>query len=131
MNQEILKTPSPRYHPAAYQFVRLALEHALKKFEKRRHISGKELLGSISEYAKRRFGSLSRLVFEEWGIYETVDFGNVVFELVDMGVMSKRPEDSIDDFKNIFDFRKEFEETYDYVSKLRCSPQLSATPSNK
>ena len=107
------------YHPAAYHFVRQALDYALRRIKKRRHISGQELLRAISAYAKRRFGPLARQVFEEWGVTETLDFGRIVFELVEKGVMTRRPEDSLADFKDGYDFREEFERGYDYLAELR------------
>jgi len=107
------------YPPAAYQFVRQALDYALRRLKTRRHISGQELLQAISAYARQRFGPLAREVFEEWGITETLDFGRIVFELVEKGVMTKRPEDSLDDFRDGYDFHQEFERGYDYLADLR------------
>ncbi len=115
------------YHPAAYHFVRQALDYALRRTQRRRHISGQELLKAISEYAKRRFGPLARSVFEEWGVTETLDFGHIVFELVEQGVMSKQPHDSLDDFKDGYNFREEFDASYDYLCELRRGKR-SASP---
>lgn len=109
------------YDPAAYHFVRQALDFSLSRLHKRRHITGQELLKSISRYAKIRFGPLARFVFEEWGILDTMDFGHIVFELVERGIMTKRPEDSIGDFKDGYDFKKEFDENYDYLTEIRRS----------
>ncbi len=117
--------PKRRYHPSAYHFVRQALDLALSHLEHRRHITGQELLKSIAELAKRRFGPFARLVFEEWGVTQTLDFGAIVFEMVEGGIMSRRPEDSIEDFRNGYDFRAEFEDNYDYLSELRGDGQPS------
>jgi uncharacterized repeat protein (TIGR04138 family) len=101
-----------RYKPQSYAFVMGALDHILRKFKKPRHISGKELLNGIKELAREEFGPTAKLVFEHWGIKNTEDFGNIVFNLVDAGIMSKTEEDSIEDFKGIFDFTEEFEGKY-------------------
>jgi uncharacterized repeat protein (TIGR04138 family) len=104
--------------------VRQALDFALKTLGERRHITGQELLRSISEFSRKRFGPLTRTVFEEWGILETFDFGRIVFELVEQGVMSKTDEDSIEDFRDGYDFHQEFEVNYDYLSEIRRSWQI-------
>ncbi len=108
-----------RYHPSAYHFVRQALDLALGHLEHRRHITGQELLKSIAKLAKRRFGPFARLVFEEWGVTRTLDFGIIVFEMVEGGIMTRRPEDSIEDFRDGYDFRAEFEDNYDYLIDIR------------
>ena len=116
------------YPPAAYHFVRQALDHALRRIKKRRHISGQELLKAISAYARQRFGPLAREVFHEWGITETLDFGYIVFDLVEKGIMTRRPEDSLDDFRGGYDFREEFERGYDYLTELRKGESRSSSP---
>lgn len=102
----------PRYKPQSYAFVMGVLDHALRQLGKPRHITGQELLQRIKELAKEEFGLTARLVFEHWGIKNTEDFGNIVFNLVDAGIMSKTEEDSIEDFKDVFDFTEEFEGKY-------------------
>ena len=102
----------PRYKPQSYAFVMGALDYTLGKLEKPRHITGRELLEGIKELAKEEFGPTAKLVFEHWGIKTTEDFGNIVFNLVEAGIMSKTEEDSIEDFKEVFDFTEEFEGKY-------------------
>jgi len=119
-----------RYDSAAYLFVRQALDFALGRLKKRRHITGQELLRAIAEYAKKRFGPLTRLVFEEWGVRETLDFGHIVFEMVDRGIMTKRPEDTIEDFRNGYDFFEEFNRHFDYLSELRGTDALPCDPTS-
>ncbi len=113
-----------RYNRAAYVFVRKALDFALNRLGERRHVSGQELLAAISVLARRRFGPLTRTVFEQWGVRGTVDFGHIVFELIEKEVMSSRPEDSIEDFRGVYDFREEFENNYDFLASLRKSGEL-------
>jgi len=89
-----------------------ALDLTLRKLEKPRHISGRELLEGIKKLAEEEFGPMAKIVFEHWGIKNTEDFGHIVFNLVEAGIMSKTEEDSIEDFKDVFDFTKEFERKY-------------------
>ena len=44
----------------------------------------------------------------KWGINATEDFGRIVFALVDAGLLRKTDEDTIDDFRGVYDFRDAF-----------------------
>ena len=41
-------------------------------------------------------------VFNHWGISETEHFGEIVFHLVEVGLLTKTDEDSLEDFKGVF-----------------------------
>ncbi len=98
-----------RYKLDAYNFVLAALDCAVKKLDRPRHISGKELLGVIKRYAQNQFGPMVRTVLEHWGITSTEDFGHIVFNLVEAKILSKTEEDSIEDFKGGYDFKQVFD----------------------
>ncbi len=104
----------PRYKLESYLFVIEALEYTMRKMGKRGHVNGKQLLLGIRDLARERFGPMARLVFESWGVKATDDFGEIVFRLVDEGILAKTPEDSKDDFKSVYDFKEAFEDTYDW-----------------
>ena len=78
-----------RYHVNAYRFVYEAHDYTVKQFEKKRHISGRELLDGIKNLALEQFGALAIMVFDVWGIRKTNDFGNIVFNLVEAELMSR------------------------------------------
>ena len=103
-----------RYKMEAYNFVMEALAFTLRKLERPRHGSGQELLEGIRAYALEQFGVMARAVFEHWGINSSEDFGEIVFNMVVAGLMSKTVKDSKDDFKNGYDF----EEVFDKVSGI-------------
>jgi uncharacterized repeat protein (TIGR04138 family) len=95
-----------RYAREAYLFVVAALGAVVRRLPpervhhpERRHLSGRELLGGVIDLARAEFGSLSAAVFEEWGVRHGEDVGNIVFQLVESGQLSARPEDSIEDFR--------------------------------
>ncbi len=103
-----------RFHPRAYFFVRLALDHTVRRLSKpehgpRRHVTGQELLEGFRELALREFGPLARTVLAEWGIRSTEDVGAVVFNLVGQGVMGRKPEDSAADFAGGYRFDAAFD----------------------
>lgn len=97
-----------RYDLEAYLFVFQALEFTLKHLTERRHISGQELLEGIKEFALLNFGAMGKAVFRQWGVRKSVDFGRIVFSLVQAELMSKTEADEISDFAEGFDFDEVF-----------------------
>ncbi len=113
----------PRYHPAAYEFVDLALRYSQKKFDKsdvqRReppeedvHISGKQLLEGIRELALHEFGLMTIPVFRHWGVNTTEDFGRIVWDQIEHGRMRKTDHDLLSDFSGVYDFEAVFDRDY-------------------
>lgn len=103
----------PRYDSAAYRFVLEALTYTQQSVsEGDRHVSGEELLQGIKELGLKTFGPLAGMVFSAWGIEDTRDFGNIVFNLVEKGYMGEQEEDSIEDFQDGFDLDTVFWEEY-------------------
>lgn len=105
-----LRERSPGYAREAYGFVMHALGETVRGLpqERRdhpseRHLSGRELLGGTATLARSEFGELAPMVFREWGVCAAEDVGRIVFQLVEDGQLSARPEDTIDDFRGGFD----------------------------
>ncbi len=109
-----------RYSMQSYQFIFEALDytasHLGKKYnssiENERHVTGQELSEGIKQFAMEKFGYMTRIVLEQWGITKSGDFGEIVFNLVDSGLMGKTETDSLDDFKDLYDFYSEFDEKF-------------------
>jgi uncharacterized repeat protein (TIGR04138 family) len=101
-----------RYDEQAYLFVLSALEYSQSKLEVRRHINASELAGSCRELALERFGLMSRIVLERWGIRSTSDLGEIVFTLVDLGFLVRQSNDTREEFADLFDFESAFERDY-------------------
>src|ERR1051325_7780236 len=103
----------PRYQRDAYAFLRDALDFTTKQQKKIkgvsvRHVTGPELLDGVRHYALKEFGPLVMTVFDNWGIHSCEDIGNMVFNLIGAGIFGKTEEDSIEDFKNVYDFGEAF-----------------------
>jgi uncharacterized repeat protein (TIGR04138 family) len=103
----------PRYQRDAYGFLRDALDFSTKQQKKIkgaavRHVSGPELLEGVRQYALKEFGPMVMTVFDNWGIHSCEDIGNMVFNLIGAGIFGKTEEDSIEDFKNVYDFEEAF-----------------------
>lgn len=101
-----------RFDERAYLFVLAALEFCQTRLTERRHITGPELAQACRDLAIQRFGLTARLVLEHWGIRSTGDIGDVVFTLVDLGLLISQPQDSRDDFVDVFAFDQAFDREY-------------------
>jgi uncharacterized repeat protein (TIGR04138 family) len=102
----------PRFKTEAYIFLHEALNHTQALFKRQRHVSGKELLEGIRDLALKRYGPMAKAVLNSWGVRKTDDFGSVVFNLVNAGLLSRTEEDSIDDFHAVYDFDEAFVLSY-------------------
>src|SRR3954462_10383827 len=103
----------PRYARDAYVFLRDALDFTTKQQKKIkgttvRHVAGPELLEGVRQYALKEFGPLVVTVFSCWGINRCEDIGPMVFNLIDAGIFGKTDEDSMEDFKSVYDFEDAF-----------------------
>lgn len=107
-----LKRANPRYAEPGYAFVLSALQRRLSRLSAPRHVSGAEVAEAVRGLALERFGPLARTVLEHWGIHSTGDIGEIVFALVDCGILVKQPEDTREDFEGLFTFEEAFEEDF-------------------
>jgi uncharacterized repeat protein (TIGR04138 family) len=104
---DALRAERSRYAREAYGFVVAALGRTVRSLPAerredpaRRHLSGRELLEGVVELGRGEFGSLAPMVFREWGVLESEDVGEIVFELVECGQLSARDEDTRADFRD-------------------------------
>jgi uncharacterized repeat protein (TIGR04138 family) len=110
---ESIVATDTRYQRDGYIFLRDALDFTTKQQKKLkgvsiRHVTGPELLHGARQYALREFGPMVMTVFDSWGIHSCEDIGNMVFNLIRAGVFGKTEEDSIEDFKKVYDFEEAF-----------------------
>lgn len=116
MRQEKLEQVAERdgrYAYEAYEFLYEALDHTLhvlgkvpplaRESDQHYHVTGEQLLDGVRDLALKQFGLMARTVFHVWGIEQTGDFGKIVFNLVEAGLMSKTEEDSLLDFQGVYD----------------------------
>jgi uncharacterized repeat protein (TIGR04138 family) len=79
-----------------------------------RHVSGQELCEAMRQYAHEQYGYLAKSVLNHWSIYSTSDFGEIVFNLIDIKQMRKTPNDHREDFDNVFDFDEGFQHNFQF-----------------
>lgn len=110
--RERLMALDGRYDERAYAFVLAALEEVVARLPRRRHVSGGELAEGCRDLALRVWGPLAKSVLLHWNIRTTRDIGEIVFNLLDVGILSKDETDSREDFDDLFDFTQVFETNY-------------------
>jgi uncharacterized repeat protein (TIGR04138 family) len=69
-----------------------------------RHLTGQELCEAIRQYALEQYGYMARCVLDSWGVRNTGDFGEIVFNLIRVNEMRKTDQDRREDFDDVFDF---------------------------
>ncbi len=107
-----IRLREPRFSEAGYLFVLAALEFCQTRLPERRHLTGAELAEGCRDLALERYGLLARMVLAHWGVTRSADFGDIVFTLVDLGLLLSQPNDSRDDFADVFDFATAFDRDY-------------------
>jgi len=111
-----------RFSYEAYEFVFEALTHTQQMVGKvpiggeqpgeEHHVSGREIAEGAVDLAREEFGFLARTVFRQWGIRRTDDLGEVVFNLIEAGLLSKTDTDNRADFHDLFDLDRALAEGY-------------------
>jgi uncharacterized repeat protein (TIGR04138 family) len=103
-----------RYRVEVYLFIQDAFSHAVARLGQRRGLTGEELLEGFRRLALERYGPTARLVLEHWGVRTTEDIGRAVMNMVAAGLLRKSDRDTLEDFKEVFDFKEEFEDKFSY-----------------
>ncbi|HVT81323.1 MAG TPA: Minf_1886 family protein [Phycisphaerae bacterium] len=105
-----------RYPLEAFEFVRHGLTHTVEQIygqskansDAACHVSGQQLCKGLRDFAIQRYGVMARTVLAHWGIHRTIDFGRIVFAMIDSKLMHKNEHDDIRDFEAAFDFEEAF-----------------------
>ena len=130
-----IQAKDPRYHREAYLFVRDGLDYTQKMIVKDarrrvRHVTGQELIAGIRDFALQQFGPMAKAVLEDWGIHRCEDFGEIVFNMIEVGWLAKTSKDSRADFANGYDFDDAFRKPFLPKAKQTIpAPEAKPAPS--
>ena len=121
-----------RYPVEAYFFIREALAFAadsievgsddhstseqLERNRRERHLSGQELCEAIRCYALNQYGYMAKVVLNRWGIESTSDFGEIVYNMIDVGIMKKSSRDQKSHFDDVYKFDEAFVDDFQICS---------------
>ena len=103
-----------RYHMNAFNFLHKALvqscvQHHPDPEDPQKHVTGQQLSQSIASLAREQWGLMAPTVLKSWNVYKSIDFGNMVYLLIDHDFMNKTDGDSLEDFRDVFDVETDFD----------------------
>ncbi|MBR2357338.1 MAG: hypothetical protein IKA65_04865 [Lentisphaeria bacterium] len=89
---------SGKYAPDAYEFVTGAVIEQVNRLDPPRHLSALEVLQGLKKQLADEFGILTALILESWNIQSASDIGEIVFDLINLQILSASAEDKRSDF---------------------------------
>ncbi|MBN1553606.1 MAG: hypothetical protein JXA11_02590 [Phycisphaerae bacterium] len=103
-----------RYRVEGFGFLHEGLSRAVKDVYEEpegpgHHVTGQQLCQSLRDLALERYGLMAPAVLRSWGVRESIDFGNMVYLLIEHGMMRKTEEDSVEDFRDVFNLERDFD----------------------
>lgn len=111
-----------RYSLKAFEFIHEGLGRTVQKQygdesenQTPHHITGRELCFGLAELATQKWGRMAKVVLNQLGIKSTYDFGSIVYLMVENKWMHARPQDSIEEFRDVYDFEQVFEKDYQFA----------------
>ena len=111
IRKELIETGrDTRYRTGGYEFVLNGMEFYLTSIGEKRHVGGGELTQGLLVFAQKQFGPLVLTVLNYWGIFKTDDLGTIVYNMIDLGILSKQPEDSLHHFHDVVNIKKFFKQ---------------------
>jgi len=119
-----------RYSREAYEFVLDAVNVLCGKRRedgakgKDAHLSGKQLSEGLRDLLLARFSCMAIDVLDHWGIHNTADFGNIVYNLIGVSLLSASSDDRQEDFLDVFDFQEEFVKPFILQKRVKPLPVL-------
>jgi uncharacterized repeat protein (TIGR04138 family) len=119
-NIEEIAAQDGRYSPEALKFIYEGLGATIRQIREAQgedqphHITGAELSKGLAQLAIERWGRLSRLVLNHWGVRTTRDLGEIVYLMISHKWMTAQENDSIEDFDDVYDFEEVFEKQFKF-----------------
>ena len=114
-----------RYPPEAYEFLHQGLKRAIQQRygaqpgREPKNVTGQEICWALRDLAFKEWGLLATTVLARWNISETMDFGNILYVLIDKKAFGygKSADDHIDHFHEVYDFRQAFSGSHAFELK--------------
>lgn len=113
----------PRFTRGAYEFLFEALDFTMRDLAREncaaagRHVTARELLEGLRDYALQEFGPLAFLTLRRMGLTSCDDVGDIVFLLVGCGLLAKKPTDRRRDFSRVYDFEAALRTPFNPIAK--------------
>jgi uncharacterized repeat protein (TIGR04138 family) len=101
-----------KYRVEAFEFVLRGLDVASVRGDKGngfpRHVTGQTLCWALRDCAVESFGDEAQEILGSWGVSSCEDFGQIVFAMVEAGLIGKTETDSVLDFQAVYEFDEAF-----------------------
>jgi uncharacterized repeat protein (TIGR04138 family) len=122
-----------RYNRDVYAFIRDALDYTVKQQKKNkegvsRHVTPGQLLDGIRAYAVKEFGPMVPTVFGYWNVKSCEDLGHIVFNMIRKEILGKNETDTIEQFRDGYDFHEAFVAPFLPPSALEKAKRPSSQP---
>lgn len=121
------------YPAEAYRFVLTSVTRIAEQISRnrrgpraRRHITGQELALGMRDILLETYGCMAADVLAKWNVSRTDDFGQLVYRLIEVKLLSASKEDRIEDFAGVFDFHEAF--TVPFQPRRISLPPLPVLP---
>lgn len=106
-----------RYDRDAYFFLRDSLNETVKRIRpdelpEHRHVTGRELLDGLRDYALDELGCMALPVLEFWGVQSGRDVGCMVYNLIGEQAFRRSEDDDPSDFEGWHSFVEIFQEPF-------------------
>ncbi|MBQ4613576.1 MAG: hypothetical protein IJB31_01440 [Akkermansia sp.] len=100
----VIMSRHPEYAPDAYDFMRQALDFTMEQQpteKKGKHLDAQELYLGTCAYALEQYGTMAREVLAFWGVNNSSDVGDLVYNLIEVGVFGKQEGDTREQFDHL------------------------------
>jgi uncharacterized repeat protein (TIGR04138 family) len=111
-----------KYAPDAYEFVTRAVIEQVDALEQHRHLTALEVLQNLRRQLDAEFGWLASAVLAEWKINCASDIGEIIYDLIEMHILSAAEDDKRSDFD--IDFNLQEQNPYRKVSAPAEVPKI-------
>ena len=89
------------------------------------HVSGKELVEGVLNFVANEYGVLSAVLLQRWKVCKAADVGEVVFNMVGVGLLAVSEEDSRQDFEFELDLIDALHQVFAVdAGRRRCIPTI-------
>jgi uncharacterized repeat protein (TIGR04138 family) len=114
-NEPALEELEPMRSGEAEPAARSRQRGGKRRRQAERHVSGQQLCEAARLYGLQQYGYLAPKVLATWGVKSTADFGEIVFNMIEIGQMRKTRGDKREDFHDVFEFGEAFSRDLSFV----------------
>ena len=89
---------SGKYTPDAYEFITRSVIDQVSSLSAPRHLSAREVLQGVQDQLTDSFGFLTVEILRDWKIRTASDIGEIIFDLIALGILAASEDDKRSDF---------------------------------